>query len=131
MKKILLALLLMFATLLCSAACSNEPPTKEEILAHFDSDEYSKQVYTGAPLEDLLPNLDVGGEIRSVTHLINKKTAAPNLEWVYLYEFSLESEAALAEAEKSKLAAKIENGKCLRFGRLVLYGNSPVLDELN
>ena len=130
MIKRLLALLLTFSAILTVCACGEKEITKKDVLALFDEDEYTVDVYENARLDEIYPNLGINGELRAVTHVIKKGTKSPDLIWVYLYEFSLEAEAVSAETAKKTLAEKFENGKCLRFDKLVVYGNSPLLAKL-
>ena len=153
MKRIL-ALLLLLSTLICAFAACNakddapetdaptEAPTAaptekkaltvNQVLKFFDNDVYSKQTYTKDQIATIKEKLTLEGDILKVVHLVDKNTTSENLIWAYVYEFSLEDDAKVYEEDRSAfVAAKYgDEGYCVRFGKIVVFGNSSVIPTI-
>jgi len=143
MKKQFLALILSALLLFLLASCENKNESKDggastdddmtvaDIVTLFDEDVYFAQTYDDQMIDAIRQKLVLEGEIVSVVHIMNQKTSAPNLEWVYVYEFTEETDAAAFEENRQAYAETIEGGVCFRHGNIVVYGNSPIIAELD
>ena len=115
----------------------NETPntsdvTVESITKLFYND-YSVQGYTPEQMEVILQNLEkagiiLKGEIKTVIH-ITKYGSVPGLcdwSWAYVYEFTDETDAvAFEENRRAFVNATEENGQCVRYGKIVVFGSAP------
>ncbi len=69
----------------------------------------------------------ISGEITDMAHLSHVGSGS---DWIYVYEFSLESDAIAFESARVDEVAGYENGGCIRFGNIVVYGDSSAIAEL-
>lgn len=108
----------------------NAEMTAEEVLACFDDETYSKQIYTAEMIATIGGKLVLEGEIQKIVHITDKRSPSDNLIWAYLYEFSAEADAIAFEENRRKFVATVENGSCVRFGRIVVFGSSPIIPTI-
>lgn len=101
--------------------------TVDEVVAQFDPKTYYAQVYDEAMIDSIKAKLVLEGDIISVVHITNQNTAVPNLEWVYVYEFSDERDAEWMEENRRTFVSGMENGDCIRSGKVVVFGNSTAV----
>lgn len=139
MKRI--SLLLIIALLLSTlVACgSGDAPsevsvkkviTVDDVVNCYDSNVYYIQAYENELIEEVKSKLVLEGDILDVIHIVNNQTAPPDLEWTYVYRFSSETDAAWFFENRSEFVKTVNNGRCVRFGNIVVYGSSSVIDSL-
>ena len=85
---------------------------------------YNIQHYDDSMIATIEGKLILDGEITAIVHI----TKSP--EWTYIYEFSIESDAIWLEENRNAFVKSIENGSCIRDGKIVIYGNSDVIKTL-
>ncbi|MBQ9921218.1 MAG: hypothetical protein IJO52_03460 [Clostridia bacterium] len=69
----------------------------------------------------------ISGEITDMAHL---SSAGSSADWIYVYEFSLESDAIAFESARADEVAGYANGGCIRIGNIVVYGDSEFISIL-
>ncbi|MBQ3099669.1 MAG: hypothetical protein IJC50_01640 [Clostridia bacterium] len=69
----------------------------------------------------------ISGEITDMAHLSSVGSSA---DWIYVYEFSLESDAIAFESARADEVAGYANGGCIRIGNIVVYGDSEFISIL-
>ena len=129
MKKICLLL----SVLLLLVGCSKDDKTSvtvESILEVFDSPDYYTQEYESDMISEIQNRLTPENDINRIIHIVDQNTAPPNLEWVYVYEFVGEKDAIDFEENRTQYVKTVENGKCVRFGNIVVFGNSELIDTV-
>lgn len=110
-----------------------EPIEVEGVLICFGS-EYLTTEYNDTQKEALRKNLStlgIQGNTKRVIHIVDKRTAEPDLVWTYVYEFEKTDDAIAFESNRSDYVKGIENGKCCRWGNIVVFGNAPEIDEID
>lgn len=88
---------------------------------------YGAVYYSGGVIASLTQDLNLEGDVLKFANTI-EYTA--NSEWVQVIEFELEADAVAFEENRVTFVSEMENGACVRFGNIVVYGNSPVIVEL-
>lgn len=133
MKRLLAVLILTFVvlSLFSCGDKKSENVTVDDIVNSFDEKVYLPQVYNDEQIASIYGKLSLSGEILSVIHIVNKSTTPPNLEWTYIYEFSSQEDAVWFEENRKEYVSTQENGQCLRFDKIVVFGNSPVIADLS
>ncbi|MBQ9806738.1 MAG: hypothetical protein IJW49_09580 [Clostridia bacterium] len=111
-----------------------DPPTQapapsameiEDILEVYnEKGGYNIQHYDDSMIATIEGKLILDGEIKAIVHI----TKSP--EWTYIYKFSIESDAIWLEENRNAFVASLENGSCIRDGKIVIYGNSDVIKTL-
>ena len=128
-----ISLLLMLSGLLSLFACQSAL-TVDDAVAVFDDEIYLVRKYGDSMISPIRENIeeDLGHEteITAIVHVINQKTSVPNLEFTYIYEFSVEKDAEWFEGNRSTYVATLDGGRCVRFGKIVIFGTSPVIDTI-
>lgn len=133
MKKLLaviLALTCLFVFASCARDAKNNSLSVNSIIDTFEKKGYSVQIYDDKQISAIEAKLILEGEITSIAHIVNQDPAASQMEFVYVYELSSEKDAAEMEENRQAYVQTIENGKCVRAGKVVVFGNSPLIDEL-
>ena len=102
----------------------------EQAVAAFDTQKYFIQTYDETMIESIRAKLTLQGDIVAVVHVTNPATAVPDLEWTYIYEFSNETDAIAFEENRTSFVSTQEGGRCLRRGLIVIYGNSPLIGQI-
>ena len=75
-------------------------------------------------IADTRAKLDLNGDISAIVHVT--RSYEGGLIWAYVYELTDENDAiAFEENRRAFVESTEENGTCLRFDRIVVYGNSP------
>ena len=73
----------------------------------------------------------LSGDIISIVHIINQGASTPNGDFAYIYEFSNEKDATWFEENRRAYVSSLEEGRCVRFGSIVIFGTSSVIDTLS
>ena len=103
---------------------SNADITVENIIKFFAYCGYNTQNYNEEMIAEIRAKLNLNGEISSVVHIL--RSYEDGLLWAYVYELTDENDAiAFEENRRAFVESTEENGTCLRFGHIVVYGNSP------
>ena len=112
-----------------------DPPTQapapsameiEDILEVYnEKGGYNIQHYDDSMIATVEGKLILDGEITAIVHITKSPT-----EWTYIYELSIESDAIWLEENRTAFVTSIENGSCIRDGKIVVYGNSDVIKTL-
>ena len=109
--------------------------TVDTAIAAFEDDIYLKRNYGDDMISPIRESIeaDAGREIEivAIIHVINQETSVPNLEWTYIYEFSKKEDATWFEENRSAYVSSLEEGRCVRFGSIVIFGTSSVIDTLS
>ena len=108
----------------------------DDIIKALDYKEFYAQEYDADMIASVKENIfDVGlelsGDIIRIVHVIDQsvpKDDPSSFGWVYIYELSEESDAiALEENRREFVNATEEDGKCIRYGRIVVFGTAQML----
>ena len=121
------ALAVVLALVSCEGA---EKLSVDDVVACFDSETYYVNSYDETQITEINGKLALEGELLQVVHVIKNDTAPPTLVWTYIYEFSLEKDAVAFAENRAVFVKSIDNGRCVRLGNIVVYGNSEVVAEL-
>ena len=137
MKRLTCLFYLTFLVLSLSlplASCKKTEFTVDEAVAVFEDDVYLVREYDKdmiAPIRESIEKDFVHEmEITAIVHVINQTTSVPNLEWTYIYEFSNLENAKEFEKNRNNYVSDLEGGRCVRLGRIVVFGTSPLIDEI-
>ena len=126
-----IAAVLTFVILLVSCGSSagsgNKTHDVESIIKAYDANQYTVQRYDESMIADISSKLALKSGIKSITHIIKVKTS----EWTYVYEFTSSEDSADFEENRVEYCKTIDNGACVRFGNIVVYGNSDVIRSLD
>lgn len=129
MKRLLcfLSALVMVLTL---ASCGKEAEVSVlDVVMSFDEELYYADVYGDLEITEIKRKLTLEGDILEIVHIMKKETAPPTLVWTYVYEFELEADAVTFAENRAEFMDNTENGRCVRLGNIVVYGNSEVIAE--
>ena len=138
MKRIWLALLVLALVASLALGCA-KAVTVDDVLAQFDQSTYYSQKY-GAEMMEIVRtdiaenNIALTGDLVTVVHLIDNRSSAKegNVVWAYVYEFAEEADAEVLEKDRRAfMEATDENGACVRFGKIVVFGNAPVIATMD
>lgn len=108
----------------------------DDIIKALDYKEFFAQEYDADMIASVKENIfDVGlelsGDIIRIVHVIDQsvpKDDPSSFGWVYIYELSEESDAiALEENRREFVNATEEDGACIRYGRIVVFGTAKML----
>ena len=101
--------------------------TVDSILEAFDKDDgYDIRHYDRVMIAEIQGKLILDGEITKVVHIVKS-----NSEWIYVYELSNETDAIWLEENRTAFVESVVNGSCVRFGNIVVFGNSDVIKNLS
>jgi hypothetical protein len=157
MKKSVFMILLICVLVFSMVACNPEAPiesdqittesstetfskvevTIDSISELFEAD-YSAQEYTPDVIAQILPNLEnvgiiLNGDVTTIIHMC-ARNSAPGMDdwsWAYVYEFTDEADAiAFEENRRAFVEATEENGACVRFGLIVVFGSASVISSI-
>ena len=114
-----------------SAGSENKTHNVESIIKAYDANQYTVQRYDENMIADISSKLALKSGIKSITHIIKVKTSENDEnEWTYVYEFTSSEDSADFEENRVEYCKTIDNGACVRFGNIVVYGNSDVISKL-
>lgn len=108
----------------------------DDILKALDYKEFYAQEYDSDMIASVQENIfDVGlelsGDITRIVHVTDQSVPQDDpssFGWVYIYELSEESDAiALEENRRDFVNAIVEDGVCIRYGRIVVFGTAQML----
>lgn len=131
MKRICILLLTVLLLLVGCSKADKASVTVESILEVFDSTSYYTQDYSRDVIDEIQNRLTLENDINRIIHIVDQNTAPPNLEWVYVYEFVGEKDAVDFEENRTQYVKTVENGKCVRYGKIVVYGNSELINSIS
>ncbi len=133
---VLLICLLSFALIACASPKKSDggnggkTVTVESIIELFDSDVYHAQHYEKEMISQVKQNIanqgiTVSGEIKAIVHITDQSSTAETRTWAYIYEFSNEADAiAYYENRSQYVDLALEDGLCVRFGLIVVFGSA-------
>ncbi|MBQ4116566.1 MAG: hypothetical protein IJD37_04240 [Clostridia bacterium] len=130
MKKMTLLLILVLIFAVGCTKNDNTLVTVDTVIEVFDLPSYIIQDYSKEQISDIKNKLTLEDDIKKIIHIVNQNTASPDLEWIYVYEFISENDAVSFKENRTQYSETIENGKCVRFGKIVVYGNSDLIDTI-
>lgn len=111
--------------------------TVQSIVALFRND-YNIEEYPREYIEEVIPNIEnfgivLKGDVTAIIY-ITKQGSVPGLcdwSWAYVYEFTDETDAiALEENRRAFVNATVENGQCVRYGKIVVFGSAPTISSI-
>ena len=123
---VLLVLVVFFSLVSCG---KEEKVSVLDVVTSFDEELYYADVYDALEITEIKRKLTLEGDILEIVHIMKKKTAPPTLVWTYVYEFELEADAVAFAENRAVFMDSTDNGKCVRLGNIVVYGNSDVIGE--
>ena len=145
---LLMLFVLIFSLVLFCNSCSNPSTTNEtskdltstpieitveEILSLFDTPPHYIQEYDKEMIEGIETNINQdlthSGEISRIIHIATQANESERV-WAYVYEFSVESDANSFEKNRSMFVSDLENGRCIRLGNIVIFGNSIIISTI-
>lgn len=127
--KRLIILMCMLSLAFCLSACQSF--TVNDAIAAFDDETYYAQAYSEDLIDPIRQKMALSGDIISIVHIINQGASTPNGDFAYIYEFSNEKDATWFEENRSAYVSSLEEGRCVRFGSIVIFGTSSVIDTLS
>ena len=128
MKRFLIFLFTLSSVFSLSACQSF---TVDTAIAAFDDETYYVQAYSEDLIDPIRQKMSLSGDIISIVHIINQGASTPNGDFAYIYEFSNEKDATWFEENRSAYVSSLEEGRCVRFGSIVIFGTSSVIDTLS
>jgi len=124
---------MLVCSLLCSfISCGDKSNdfTVDDIVAHFDESIYYAQDYNPEQIDEIKEKLILEGDICAIVHITDQSINESG-NWAYIYELSDEADAISIEKDRSEyLKATDENGTCVRFGKIVVFGNAPEISSI-
>jgi len=113
----------------------SNPITMDDILSEFSDPSYFQQEYNHEMIDSIKENIGkhniaLDGNILRVNHTVDQGKSNDVLIFIYVYEFELVSDAILFENNRKDFMSTMENGCCVRFGTVVVFGNSDVIPTL-
>ncbi len=108
----------------------------DDIIKALDYKEFYAQEYDADMIASVCENivgsgLELNGDVTRIVHVIDQsvpKDDPSSFGWVYIYELSEESDAiALEENRREFVNATEEDGACIRYGRIVVFGTAQML----
>lgn len=128
--KRLLCFLSVIVMILALASCKKEAEVSVlDVVTSFDEELYYADVYGDLEITEIKRKLTLEGDILEIVHIMKKETAPPTLVWTYVYEFELEADAVAFAENRAVFMDNTENGRCVRLGNIVVYGNSDVITQ--
>lgn len=111
--------------------------TVDEIIEMFDKSIYYAQEYDDTLIATVNGNIanmgiNLNGGISRVIHITNQSVSRddPSWSWAYIYELSNEADAILIEENRREYVDATNSGVCVRFGLIVVFGTSPVIQTI-
>ena len=126
--------LILFTVCICLTSCSGGIKSFDDVVDHFGEDEYyitrktTSQIaeYEAARAEDAQAlGKTMTGEVDFLVHIHHKESTDENPNWAYVVQFSDENGAIELEGIINP------NWKHKRFGKVLVYGWTPVIDEIS
>lgn len=108
----------------------------DDIIKALDYKEFYAQEYDSNMIASVRENisgsgLELNGDVTRIVHVTDQsvpKDDPSSFGWVYVYEFSEETDAiAFEEDRRDFVNATEEDGKCIRYGRIVVFGTAQML----
>ena len=122
-----------------SAAESDVPEVEikfDDIIKALDYKEFYAQEYDADMIASVCENiagigLELNGDVIRIVHITDQsvpKDDPTSFGWAYVYEFSEESDAVAFEEDRREFVnATEEDGACIRYGRIVVFGTAQML----
>lgn len=122
-----------------SAAESDVPEAMikfDDIIKALDYKEFYAQEYDADMIASVCENivgsgLELNGDVTRIVHITDQsvpKDDPTSFGWAYVYEFSEESDAVAFEEDRREFVnATEEDGACIRYGRIVVFGTAQML----
>ena len=114
----------------CEPVYESEPSfdTVQGIVATVESKgNYGATYYSESLLEAVKESLALEGELLGFAQV--SEISGKN-EWFQIISLELDTDAVAIIDKMSSDIEEYENGGCVRFGNIVVYGNSPIIAEL-
>ena len=124
-------LIFLFTLSLVFSLSACQSFTVDTAIAAFDNETYYAQAYSEDLIDPIRQKMALSGDIISIVHIINQGASTPNGDFAYIYEFSNEKDATWFEENRSAYVSSLEEGRCVRFGSIVIFGTSSVIDTLS
>ena len=108
----------------------------DDIIKALDYKEFYAQEYDADMIASVCENiagsgLELNGDVTRIVHITDQsvpKDDPTSFGWAYVYEFSEESDAvAFEENRREFVNATEEDGACIRYGRIVVFGTAQML----
>lgn len=108
----------------------------DDIIKALDYKEFYAQEYDADMIASVCENiagsgLELNGDVTRIVHITDQsvpKDDPTSFGWAYVYEFSEESDAVAFEEDRREFVnATEENGACIRYGRIVVFGTAQML----
>ena len=108
----------------------------DDIIKALDYKEFYAQEYDADMIVSVCENiagsgLELNGDVTRIVHITDQsvpKDDPTSFGWAYVYEFSEESDAvAFEENRREFVNATEKDGKCIRYGRIVVFGTAQML----
>ena len=108
----------------------------DDIIKLLDYVEFYAQEYDADMIASVCENvakigLELNGDVTRIVHVTDQsvpKDDPTSFGWAYVYEFSEEADAiAFEENRREFINATEEDGACLRYGRIVVFGTAQML----
>lgn len=122
-----------------SAAESAAPETMikfDDIIKALDYKEFYAQEYDADMIASVCENiagsgLELNGDVTRIVHITDQsvpKDDPASFGWAYIYEFSEETDAIAFEEDRREFVNSTEeDGACLRYGRIVVFGTAQMI----
>lgn len=108
----------------------------DDIIKALDYKEFYAQEYDTDMIVSVCENiagsgLELNGDVTRIVHITDQsvpKDDPTSFGWAYVYEFSEESDAVAFEEDRREFVNATEkDGKCIRYGRIVVFGTAQML----
>ena len=108
----------------------------DDIIKALDYKEFYAQEYDADMIVSVCENiagsgLELNGDVTRIVHITDQsvpKDDPTSFGWAYVYEFSEESDAVAFEEDRREFVnATEEDGACIRYGRIVVFGTAQML----
>ena len=108
----------------------------DDIIKALDYKEFYAQEYDADMIASVCENiagsgLELNGDVTRIVHITDQsvpKDDPTSFGWAYVYEFSEESDAVAFEEDRREFVnATEEDGACIRYGRIVVFGTAQML----
>ena len=108
----------------------------DDIIKALDYKEFYAQEYDADMIASVCENiagsgLELKGDVTRIVHITDQsvpKDDPTSFGWAYVYEFSEESDAVAFEEDRREFVnATEEDGACIRYGRIVVFGTAQML----
>lgn len=108
----------------------------DDIIKALDYKEFYAQEYDADMIASVCENiagsgLELNGDVTRIVHITDQsvpKDDPTSFGWAYVYEFSEKSDAVAFEEDRREFVnATEEDGACIRYGRIVVFGTAQML----